>query len=73
MKRVLLNIGGNQRLVGEVSRLDRPVGVLGRRRGGVQGAGRGSDENRDGYGCEEAEILDVVRWKLFFGVRPEFL
>lgn len=70
MKNVHLYVGQNQRLVGEVKKLGKPYGVLRRREVGM---GVGSDEEAGkGNGGEELEIVDVVRWKIFFGSRPEF-
>lgn len=57
MKRVWMYIGANQRLVGEVKQLAKPLGVLSRR--------NAEDE------AEELEIADVVRYKLLFTGRPE--
>lgn len=65
MKKVHLYVGQNQRLVGEVKKLGKPYGVLRRR-----DLGEGEET---GNGGEELEIVDVVRWKIFFGARPEFV
>ena len=45
-------------MIGEVKKLDKPLAVVGKKEG-VEG--------------EELEVRDVVRWKLFFGGRPEFV
>lgn len=58
MKKVFLYIGQSQRLAGEIRKLPRPIGVVRRR--------EGTDD-------EQLEIMDVVRWKLYFGARPEFV
>ncbi|KAF2090217.1 hypothetical protein K490DRAFT_3919, partial [Saccharata proteae CBS 121410] len=58
MKRVHLYVGRHQRLTGEVKKLGKPLGVIRKR---VTGEGEG----------EELEIVDVVRWKILFGLRPE--
>ncbi|KAI9888604.1 MAG: hypothetical protein M1814_006620 [Vezdaea aestivalis] len=57
-KQVYLYVGANQRMSGEVRKLGRPLAVV-RRRVGVEGEG------------EELEIVEVVRWKVVFGGRPE--
>ena len=64
MKTVHLYIGERQRLVGEVRKLDKPLGVLRKREG------RSEDRLEKG---EELEIADVVYWKIWFGSRPEFV
>ena len=53
MKQVHFYVGERQRLLGEVKKLEKPVGVM--------------------NGKEELEIADIVRWKLYFGSRPEFV
>ena len=78
MKRVYLYVGKHQRLTGEVKKLAKPLGVLGRRMReegenmeGVEGPGdteNGSKESRDG---DELEILEVVKYKIVFSTRPE--
>lgn len=78
MKRVYLYVGKHQRLTGEVKKLAKPLGVLGRRMReegenmeGVEGPGgteNGSRESRDG---DELEILEVVKYKIVFSTRPE--
>ena len=78
MKRVYLYVGKHQRLTGEVKKLAKPLGVLGRRMReegedmeGVEGLGgteNGSKESRDE---DELEILEVVKYKIVFSTRPE--
>lgn len=68
MKKVWLFVGRNQRLTGEVRKLGKPVGVVRRRVGGEN-----EKEGRGEGGEEELEIVEIVRWKLFFGARPEFV
>lgn len=57
MKRAYLYVGRYQRMTGEVKKLPRPVAVLQRH----QGEG---DE-------EELEVVEIVRYKIFFKSRPE--
>ena len=64
MKKVYFYVGQNQRLVGQVQKLAKPLGVL--RKAG--------DESGMTYeGSQALEISDIVRWKIFFGGRPEFV
>lgn len=57
MKRAYLYVGRYQRMTGEVKRLPRPIAVLQRRV-------RSSE-------AEELEIVEIVRYKVFFKNRPE--
>lgn len=63
MKKVYLYVGDRQRLVGEAKKLERPFAVVRRR----------DDEQSDGAQDELLEIMDVVKYKLHFGGRPEFV
>ncbi|KAK3490768.1 Ctf8-domain-containing protein [Neurospora hispaniola] len=67
MKRVYMYIGEHQRLHGEVKGLGKAMGVVRRRRvrqkEGVNGEG---EEEK-----EELEVLDIIRYKIVFGTRPE--
>ncbi|KIX96257.1 uncharacterized protein Z520_08035 [Fonsecaea multimorphosa CBS 102226] len=63
MKKVYLYVGRHQRLTGEVKKLAKPLAVL-----------RKVDENELGSESESGEaleIVDVVKFKLMFGARPE--
>lgn len=62
-KKVYFYVGDRQRLVGKVVKLDKALAVLRRR----EDAGASGDEG------ETLEIADVVKWKLHFGGRPEFV
>lgn len=57
MKRVYLYVGRYQRMTGEVKKLPRPIAVLQKRAGTV--------------GTEELEVVEIVRYKVFFKNRPE--
>lgn len=59
MKRVYLYVGRYQRMTGQVKKLGKPLAVLQRR-----------PEQTDGEG-EELEIVEIVKYKLVFGNRPE--
>jgi len=64
-KKVLLYIGKNQRLTGEAKKLPKPLAVIRRKE-----RAEGDDSSSTG---DELEIMDIVRYKLFFGARPEFV
>jgi len=69
MKRVYMFIGDSQRLAGEVKKLPRPVGVVTRRAArGRGGGGGGGEEEQE---VEELEIVEIVKYKLVFTIRPE--
>jgi chromosome transmission fidelity protein 8 len=67
MKRVYLYVGENQRMVGEVKKLGKPLAVI-RRNGGE---GQEGDMEVDSAEGEELEIVEVVRHKIVFSGRPE--
>ena len=77
MNKVYLYVGKSQRLAGEVKKLQKPLAIVGRRRG--KASSKSSDVievDTDEFGEaheEELEVMDVVRWKIFFGGRPEFV
>lgn len=56
MKRVYLYVGRYQRMTGEVKKLPRPIAVL---------------QKRAGIATEELEVVEIVRYKVFFKNRPE--
>ena len=72
MKRVYLYVGKHQRLTGEVKKLPKAVAVIRR----LKAAGR---EDGEGYttvgeeleGKEELEIVEIVKYKIIFSIRPE--
>ncbi|KAJ5489692.1 hypothetical protein N7539_004582 [Penicillium diatomitis] len=61
MKRVYLYIGRYQRMTGEVKKLPRPIAVLRKR----------CDNEIKTAGSEELEVVEIVRYKVFFKNRPE--
>lgn len=65
-KKVLLYIGKNQRLTGEAKKLPKPLAVVRRK-------DRVTEDDDSGSTGDELEIMDIVRYKLFFGSRPEFV
>ena len=68
MKKVQLFIGKNQKLTGEVRKLAKPLAVVRRREND------GRDDAIVGQSQDyELEILEVVKYKLYFGSRPEFV
>jgi chromosome transmission fidelity protein 8 len=56
MKRAYLYVGRYQRMTGEVKKLPRPIAVLQKRAGSTE---------------EELEVVEIVRYKVFFKNRPE--
>ena len=56
MKRAYMYVGRYQRMTGEVKKLPRPIAVLQKR------------QESEG---EELEVVDIVRYKIFFKSRPE--
>lgn len=64
-KKVLLYIGKNQRLTGEAKKLPKPLAVIRKKE-------KSGDDDAGSTG-DELEIMDIVRYKLFFGGRPEFV
>jgi chromosome transmission fidelity protein 8 len=56
MKRVYLYVGRYQRMTGEVKKLPKPIAVL---------------QKRAGTETEELEVVEIVRYKVFFKSRPE--
>ncbi|OQD68614.1 hypothetical protein PENDEC_c033G05936 [Penicillium decumbens] len=57
MKRVYMYVGRYQRMTGEVKKLPRPIAVLQKRAGSAE--------------AEELEVVEIVRYKVFFKNRPE--
>ena len=58
MKRVYFYIGKHQRMTGEIKKLAKPLAVLRK----AEGEGK-----EDG----QVEVVEIVRYKLLFGSRPE--
>lgn len=58
MKRVYFYIGKHQRMTGEIKKLAKPLAVLRK----AEGEGK-----EDG----EVEVVEIVRYKILFGSRPE--
>lgn len=56
MKRVYFYIGKHQRMSGEIKKLPKPLAVLRKPQSGEEGA---------------VEIVEIVRYKVLFGSRPE--
>lgn len=66
-KKVYFYVGQHQRLTGELRKLAKPLAVIRRRDGGSGVPGQGGEVD------EELEIAEIIRWKIFFGGRPEFI
>ncbi|KAK3315074.1 Ctf8-domain-containing protein [Apodospora peruviana] len=62
MKRVHMYVGQHQRLLGEVKKLAKPLGVVARRK-------RKTTEEEDE--TEVLEVLEIVKYKIVFSQRPE--
>ncbi|KAJ5972362.1 Chromosome transmission fidelity protein 8 [Penicillium vulpinum] len=56
MKRAYMYVGRYQRMTGEVKKLPRPIAVL---------------QKRQASEGEELEVVEIVRYKIFFKSRPE--
>lgn len=66
-------VGKHQRLTGEVKKLPKPMAVIRKRlvQDEDQSAEPGQDTvEGDGKG-EELEIVEIVKWKILFSLRPE--
>lgn len=61
MKRVYLYVGRYQRLTGEVKKLSHPIALVQRRQ---------KETTSDSEG-EELEIVEIIKYRLFFKNRPE--
>ncbi|KAL0470747.1 Ctf8 domain-containing protein [Neurospora intermedia] len=74
MKRVYMYIGEHQRLLGEVKGLGKAVGVVRKRmvrqREGMNGEEEEEEEEEEEQ-KEELEVLDIIKYKIVFGTRPE--
>jgi chromosome transmission fidelity protein 8 len=57
MKKVYFYIGRHQRMTGEIKKLAKPLAVLRKKEGG---------EEEDAV-----EVVEIVRYKILFGSRPE--
>ncbi|EGR50707.1 uncharacterized protein TRIREDRAFT_33660, partial [Trichoderma reesei QM6a] len=68
MKRVHMYIGQHQRLTGEVKKLPKALAVVRRRQNKVlEGSGGTYVEEGD----NNLEVVEIVKYKLMFGSRPE--
>ncbi len=74
MERVYLYVGKHQRLTGEVKKLPKAIVIIRKRRDEVVGQGDGDgdamEENGEGK-VEQLEIVDIVKYKILFSLRPE--
>ncbi|GLA61290.1 hypothetical protein AtubIFM54640_001809 [Aspergillus tubingensis] len=62
MKRVYLYVGRYQRMTGEVKKLPQPLAIVQRRQ---KELGAAADDK------EELEIVEIVKYKIYFKSRPE--
>ncbi|PYH80913.1 hypothetical protein BO82DRAFT_375305 [Aspergillus uvarum CBS 121591] len=65
MKRVYLYVGRYQRITGEVKKLPKPLALVQRRPTPAAGSARGGGDS------DELEVVEVVRYKIYFKNRPE--
>ncbi|ETN37964.1 uncharacterized protein HMPREF1541_07587 [Cyphellophora europaea CBS 101466] len=72
MKKAYLYVGRNQRLVGEVKKLAKPIAVL-RKRGVGESEGEMDRRQQKGEKLDQEalEILEVVKFRILFQGRPE--
>lgn len=72
MKRVYLYVGKHQRLTGEVKKLPKAVAVIRKRAVSSPGNGSGEEDGMEALeGQEELEIVEIVKFKVLFSIRPE--
>ncbi len=67
MKRVQMYVGQHQRLTGEVKKLPRAIAVV-RKRDNRMEYGSGGAHMEEG---ENLEVVEIIKYKLMFGNRPE--
>ncbi|KAK8150519.1 hypothetical protein G3M48_001417 [Beauveria asiatica] len=67
MKRVHMFVGQHQRLTGEVKKLPRAMAVVRRRENRME-YGSGGAHMEEG---ENLEVVEIIKYKLMFGNRPE--
>ena len=67
MKRVHIFVGQHQRLHGEVKKLPRAIAVVRRRENRME-YGSGGAHMEEG---ENLEVVEIIKYKLMFGNRPE--
>lgn len=73
MKRVYMYVGKGQRLTGECKKLPKPIGIMRKReRKAPANADMDEmDEEERSARDEELEIVEVVKHKIVFSLRPE--
>lgn len=74
MKRVYLYVGKHQRLTGEVKKLPKAIAVIRRRDSeakDVDGDLDMDEDNERAGKIEELEIVEIVKYKILFSIRPE--
>ncbi|KAG4442168.1 hypothetical protein IFR05_002381 [Cadophora sp. M221] len=72
MKRVYLYVGKHQRLTGEVKKLPKALAVIRRRNNGEAGEMVVDGDEAEGDArVEQLEVVEVVKYKIIFSIRPE--
>lgn len=67
-KRIWFYIG-HQRLMGEVKKLPKPLGVL--RRAPADTLAKEQREQSNDHSLDDLEVAEIIKWKLVFSSRPE--
>jgi chromosome transmission fidelity protein 8 len=75
MKKVWLYVGKHQRLTGEVKKLPKALAVIRKRRGESEGDEMAVDGDvragGEGEGRQDLEVVEIVKYKILFSLRPE--
>ncbi|KAG0646139.1 hypothetical protein D0Z07_8231 [Hyphodiscus hymeniophilus] len=71
MKRVYLYVGKHQRLTGQVKKLPNAIAVIRKRTDGPLPQRNGEEMERVGEEQTALEIVEIVKYKILFSIRPE--
>jgi len=72
MKRVYLYVGKHQRLTGQVKKLPNAMAVIRKRIDRSLPQSNGEEmEGVDGEHSDELEIVEIIKYKILFSIRPE--
>lgn len=70
MKRVYMYVGKGQRMTGECKKLAKPIAII-RKRETEDTAMGGTEQENASTGKEELEMVEIVKHKIIFSLRPE--